>query len=104
MSEDKQKRLNLMRYWLFGIWAIVFAAVTAYIGLFTFQDPFAALRAGLPIWGITAVLAVIWYFGYRWWLLRSPDTAPATTAGSSPPPPEAPMPPAPSDEGEQSSF
>lgn len=106
MSEDKTKRLNLMRFWLFGTWAIVFAAVTAYIGLFTNKDPFTALRAGFPIWGITAVLCVIWYFGYKWWLTRSADEVPASaaaTAEAGAPPPEAPPAP-PNDEGQQSSF
>ena len=94
MSEDKVKLLNLMRFWLFGTWAIVFAAVTAYIGLFTNQDPLYALRAGAPIWGLTAVLCVIWYFGYRWWLGRSEDVgvAPpsaAVSAGVATPPASA---------------
>ena len=82
MSEDKVKLLNLMRFWLFGTWAIVFAAVTAYIGLFTNQDPLYALRAGAPIWGLTAVLCAIWYFGYKWWLGRSEDAAPAPASAS----------------------
>ena len=82
MSEDKVKLLNLMRFWLFGTWAIVFAAVTAYIGLFTNQDPLYALRAGAPIWGLTAVLCAIWYFGYKWWLGRSEDAGPAPAAVS----------------------
>ncbi|NPA92821.1 MAG: hypothetical protein GXO56_03975 [Chloroflexi bacterium] len=68
--EDKEKLLSLMRFWLFGTFVIVFAAVTAYIGLFTNRDAFAALKAGAPIWGLTAVLAVIWYYLYKWYLNR----------------------------------
>ena len=35
MSEEKTKVLNLMRFWLFGTFVIVFAAITIYIGMFT---------------------------------------------------------------------
>lgn len=73
MSEQKTKLLNLMRFWLFGTFVIVWAAVTAYIGLFTDQNAWVAVTAGFPIWGITGVLCIVWYFGYRWWLGRSPD-------------------------------
>ncbi len=73
MSEKKQKLLNLMRFWLFGTFVIVWAAITAYIGLFTNKNAWTAIMAGLPIWGITAVLCVVWYFIYRWWLGRQPD-------------------------------
>ena len=67
---DKKKLLNLMKFWLFGTFVIVFAAVTAYIVMFTGGDWLQALRAGLPIWGITAVLCVVWYFFYQWYLNR----------------------------------
>lgn len=71
MDEEKTKKLNLMRFWLFGTFVIVWAAITIYIGLFTSRDWMAALRNGFPIWGITGVLCVVWYFGYRWWLSRA---------------------------------
>ena len=35
MSESQVKLLNLMRFWLFGTFVIVWAAITTYIGLFT---------------------------------------------------------------------
>jgi hypothetical protein len=67
---DKNKMLNLMRFWLFGTFAIVFAAVTAYIVLFSGGNIGQALLAGWPIYGITAVLCVLWYFFYQWYLNR----------------------------------
>lgn len=70
MNDELDKRLNLMRFWLFGTFVIVFAAVTIYIGIFTNRDWLMALRAGLPIWGIVAVLCFIWYFGYKYWIGR----------------------------------
>lgn len=70
MKDEMVKRLNLMRFWLFGTFVIVFAAVTIYIGMFTNQDWMMALRAGFPIWGVVAVLCVIWYFGYKYWISK----------------------------------
>ena len=76
MSEDTTKRLNLMRFWLFGTFVIVFAAITIYIGMFTNQDWMMALRSGFPIWGIVAVLCVVWYYGYKFWVGRKKGTGP----------------------------
>jgi hypothetical protein len=70
MSERNAALLKLMRFWLFGTFVIVWTAVTAYIGMFTNRDWLAAIRAGFPIWGLTAVLCVAAYFGYNWWLTR----------------------------------
>lgn len=70
MNDQDKKLVNLMGYWLFGTFVIVWAAITMYIGLFTDRDWSLAVRAGFPIWGITALLCVMWYFGYRWWLAR----------------------------------
>lgn len=67
-STDKSKLLSLMRFWLIGIFIIVFAAVTVYIGMYVQWSQ--ALVRGLPIWGLTAVLCVIWYFAYMWYLNR----------------------------------
>ena len=74
MSEDKVRRLNLMRFWLFGTFVIVWAATFVFTFLWL-----ARVGAGLmdvvvtslPVWVITAVLAVVWYFSYKWWLGRS---------------------------------
>ncbi len=65
MSEDKTKLLNLMRFWLFGTFIIVWAAITLYIGLFTDQNWIWALRAGLPIWGTVGVICIVFYYGYK---------------------------------------
>ena len=70
MSEDKTKLLNLMRFWLFGTFIIVWAAITMYIGLFTNQDWIWALRSGFPIWGIVGALCIVFYYGYKLWLGR----------------------------------
>jgi hypothetical protein len=75
MPDDTTKRLNLMRFWLFGIFVIVFAAITIYIGLFTNQDWMMALRAGFPIWGIVGVLCVASYYGYKFWVNRKKETS-----------------------------
>jgi hypothetical protein len=64
----KESLLKLMRFWLFGTFVVVFAAVTAYIGIFVSWSQ--AVSHGLPIWGITAVVCVIWYFAYQWYLNR----------------------------------
>jgi hypothetical protein len=63
---DKAHLLGLMRFWLFGTFIIVFAAITVYIGLFV--DWSQALIQGLPIWGLTAVLCVLWYFLYAFYI------------------------------------
>lgn len=73
MSERKTKLLNVFRFWLFGTFVIVWAALTMYIGLFTSKDWMVAIQAGLPIWGTVAVLCVVWYFVYQTWLKRQPD-------------------------------
>ena len=57
------------------------------------------VRAAAPVWLVTAVLAVIWYFGYKWWLGRSEDE-PVTATSEPAAPPEMPQSEAPSwDEG-----
>ena len=65
---DNTKLLGLMRYWLFGTFIIVFVAITVYIGLFVGWAN--ALLSGLPIWGITGILCLVAYFGYKWYLGR----------------------------------
>ena len=67
---DKTKLLNLMRFWLFCTFIIVFAAITTYLVMFTGGNIVQALLAGWPIWIITAVLCVVWYFFYKWYLNR----------------------------------
>ncbi len=67
------KLLRLMRFWLFGTFVIVWAAITMYIGLFTNRDWWMAIRAGFPIWGLTALLCIVWYVVYYFWLKRRPE-------------------------------
>jgi sterol desaturase/sphingolipid hydroxylase (fatty acid hydroxylase superfamily) len=67
MSEEQLKKVRLVAYWLFSTTVIVFAAVTAFIAIWV--RPIGAsmgqvLRAGLPIWGITALAAVVAFGGY----------------------------------------
>ncbi len=67
---DKNKLLNLMRFWLFGTFVIVFAATTVYVGLFTDRNWVNAIQTSLPVWVITAVLCVAWYYIYKWYIGR----------------------------------
>jgi hypothetical protein len=67
---ENEKLLKLMRFWLFGTFVIVFAAIVTYVGLFTDRSWVTALTASLPIWGATAILCVVCYYGYKWYLGR----------------------------------
>ncbi len=67
-TNEKMKLLSLFRFWCFGTFIIIFAAVTVYIGLFVSWSQ--ALAQGLPIWGLVAVMCVIWYYAYKWYLTR----------------------------------
>lgn len=69
--DEKEKMLKLMRFWLFGTFLIIFVAATVYVG--------AALGTGLAIFGqlnfwlsfiVAAVLCVLWYYLYKWYLDR----------------------------------
>jgi hypothetical protein len=71
-QKQKETRLSLMRYWLFGIFVIVFAAVTVYAGiphmtgLLIFKEPYY-----WAIIGITAGASVITFLIYRQYINRS---------------------------------
>ncbi len=70
MSEDEGKSKKLLAYWLFATVLIVFAAITAYIALFALPlggSVMSVIKAGFPIWGITAVAAVIIYVGHHFY-------------------------------------
>lgn len=69
-AEDSFSLLALMRFWLFGTFIIVWAALTIFIGLFSNRDWWLAIRAGFPIWGIVGALCIIWYFVYKFYLGR----------------------------------
>lgn len=74
MSEEQNKGQKLLAFWLFGTAMIVFAAITAYILLIGRMvgavTPWVAVKAGFPIWGITALAAIIIYAGYRFYIQR----------------------------------
>ena len=69
--EEMDKKLRLMRFWLLGAYIIILSAVTVYL--------IAGLGLGAPIlreinywlaWVIVAVLFVVTYYGYKWYLNR----------------------------------
>ena len=65
MSEEPKKGAKLLAFWLFGTVLVVFAAITAYVMMFTARmGVFAAIKAGFPIWGITALAAIVIYAIY----------------------------------------
>ncbi len=70
MSEEKQKTFKMVAFWMFSTVMIVFAAITAYIFLFTGGGMGTAIKAGFPIWGITALAAVIIFAVYYFFSMR----------------------------------
>ncbi len=71
IMDDNEKKLKLMRFWLFGTFIIVFVAIVVYAWMwagFMYGYLVTVLTSTLPIWGITAVLCLLWYFGYSWYL------------------------------------
>ncbi len=67
---DNSKLLNLMRFWLIGLFVIIFTATTAYVSLYADHNWIQAILQSAPIWGITAVLCILWYFIYKWYIRR----------------------------------
>lgn len=63
MAEEKQKKLRLMTFWLFGGVMIVFAAVTTYLYLFT-ANVWWAIASAMPVTLVVAVAAAIIYAVY----------------------------------------
>ncbi|HEX6305651.1 MAG TPA: hypothetical protein VFZ76_15760 [Anaerolineales bacterium] len=72
MESDRDKMLKLMRFWLFGTFVIIFAAVTIYVGgalglgLMVLQQP----NYWLAMFIVAALSAAVYYV-YRWYLFRS---------------------------------
>lgn len=68
MPEEQKKGPKLLAFWLFGTVLIVFAAITAYILLIGRAagavTVWMAIMTGFPIWGITALAAIIIYVVY----------------------------------------
>jgi hypothetical protein len=69
---DREKKLSLMRFWLFGTMLIVFTATAVYLG--------GAIGLGLAIFAVpqfwlslvlSVGLAVVWYYLYRAYLNRT---------------------------------
>lgn len=89
MKDDKEKRLNLMRFWLFGTFVLLWAISLAYYFLYLapISDVATVLRAVWPVWVVAAVGAIFTYVVYKWWLGRSDgEMAPPTPESSSAPP------------------
>ena len=66
---EKDKMLNLMRFWLFGTFLIVVVATTLYVGVVLGLG--TALFAHPSYWItvlVVAVLCTIWYYIYKWYL------------------------------------
>jgi uncharacterized membrane protein YvlD (DUF360 family) len=62
MNEDK--KLKLMKFWLFGTFVIVIAAVTIYLGMFAGLSLFSEWRYWLVV-VIAAVLSIGSFFLYQ---------------------------------------
>ncbi len=59
-----------MRFWLIGTFAIICVATTVYGGFVFGYNWFQAFQISLPVWGITGVLCVAWYYVYKLYLKR----------------------------------
>lgn len=71
LDDKSTALLNLMRYWLFGTFMIVAAAVYTYSFVFTEENDFLeAFKNIAPILGALAVLCFITYLGYWWYITR----------------------------------
>ncbi len=64
---EKDKLLKLMRFWLFGTFIIVFAAVTVFAGMVVGTAIFSQPNYWLII-GITAIVCVVGYYIYKGYL------------------------------------
>ena len=62
MNDDK--KLKLMKFWLFGTFVILFAAITIYMGMFAGISLFAEWRYWL-VMVIAAVLSIGSFFLYQ---------------------------------------
>jgi hypothetical protein len=59
------KKLKLMRFWLVGVFAILFAGLFAFFYLWSALNMSIALGAVWPLWLISAVLCVLAYYIYK---------------------------------------
>ena len=73
MSEQAEKNRRLLAFWLFSTTLVVFGAITAYISIWARPvgaSMWAIIKAGFPIWGITALVAGIIFVGYFFFTRR----------------------------------
>ena len=63
---EKDKKLNLMRFWIFGTFIIIVAGATIYIGsvVGTGTAIFREVRYWIAIIS-SALICALWYFGYK---------------------------------------
>jgi uncharacterized membrane protein YiaA len=68
---EKDNKLKLMRFWIFGVFIIIVAGTTIYIGSVVGAGTaiFSEMRYWIAII-VTALLSVISYFGYAKYLDR----------------------------------
>lgn len=69
-NDSIEKRLNLMRFWLFGSFVLFFAGIVSYTSLYTLGNLLDAVIATVPLWLFIGVLCTITYYAYQWWLTR----------------------------------
>jgi hypothetical protein len=68
---EKNRLLGLMRFWLIGTFLIICAATTTYMVVLTGRAWLVAFQISYPVWGITAILCVAWYYIYKLYLKRT---------------------------------
>ncbi|MBN2048558.1 MAG: hypothetical protein JW750_12005 [Anaerolineaceae bacterium] len=62
---EKKKLMNLMVFWLFSTFVLVSAATLATLAIVAALDVWAAVKAAWPIWLVTALICVVFYFVYK---------------------------------------
>ena len=77
-AQEKEKKLKLMRFWLFGAFAIFFAAVTVYFGAIAqavgvIINENTSIFTNVYYWIFMVILALLcvgaWYI-YKWYIGR----------------------------------
>ncbi len=67
---QKDRLLGMMRFWLIGTFLIICAATTTYLVVLTRASVLKAFEVSWPVWGVTALLCVAWYYIYKLYLKR----------------------------------
>jgi len=60
------KKLKLMRFWLVGVFAILFAGLFAFFYMWSAGVMSFTLGAVCSFWLLSAVFCVASYYGYQW--------------------------------------